>query len=65
MHAAIKIRHNRNPTNIAEKVNEDVVFRACQFRNDPGKLIYPLNKLFLKGYHTNTAIRSLNCFYWY
>ena len=37
-----------------------IVNRAQTFRNDPGKLIGPLNKLILKGYQFNTVIRSLN-----
>ena len=38
----------------------NVVNRARKFRNDPCKLVAPLNKLILKGYLFNTVIRSLN-----
>ena len=31
-----------------------------KFRNDPGKLIAPLNKLILKGYQFNTIISLLD-----
>ena len=38
----------------------NVVNPARKFRNDPCKLVAPLNKLILKGYLFNTVIRSLN-----
>ena len=38
----------------------NVVNRARKFKNDPCKLIAPLNKLILKAYQFNTVIKSLN-----